>query len=103
MEDINRLHEEKINLTKRLELVQSEMENHSCINGVSDDSTQEIITRLEKENKELHEELNKYNKNSGVYRNKISTNLNSSNKYSWTKNNSLLKEILKLPLVFLKY
>ncbi|XP_048752389.2 kinesin-like protein KIFC3 isoform X3 [Ostrea edulis] len=65
VEDINRLHEEKINLTKRLELVQSEMENHSCINGVSDDSTQEIITRLEKENKELHEELNKYNKNSG--------------------------------------
>jgi hypothetical protein len=66
VEDIKRLHEEKINLTKRLELVQLEMENHSCVNGVSDDSNHEIISRLEKENKELHEELNKYIKNSGV-------------------------------------
>lgn len=64
VEDIKRLHEEKVSLTKQLELVQSEMENHSCMNGVSDDSNQEIITRLEKEKKELQEELNKYNKNS---------------------------------------
>lgn len=66
VEDIKRLHEEKVSLTKQLELVQSEMENHSCMNGVSDDSNQEIITRLEKEKKELQEELNKYNKNSVV-------------------------------------
>ena len=66
VEDIRRLHEEKASLTKQVELVQSEMENHSCMNGVSDDSNQEIITRLEKEKKELIEELNKYNKNSGV-------------------------------------
>ena len=66
VEDIRRLHEEKASLTKQVELVQSEMENHSCINGVSDNSNQEIITRLEKEKKELIEELNKYNKNSGV-------------------------------------
>lgn len=65
VEDIKRLHEEKVSLTKQLELVQSEMENHSCMNGVSD-SNQEIITRLEKEKKELQEELNKYNKNSVV-------------------------------------
>ncbi|XP_078338676.1 uncharacterized protein LOC111136219 isoform X2 [Crassostrea virginica] len=65
VEDIRRLHEEKASLTKQVELVQSEMENHSCMNGVSDDSNQEIITRLEKEKKELIEELNKYNKNSG--------------------------------------
>lgn len=66
VEDIKRLHEEKVSLTKQLELVQSEMENHSCMNGVSDDSNQEIITRLEKEKNELQEELNKYNKNSVV-------------------------------------
>ncbi|XP_062583545.1 kinesin-like protein KIFC3 isoform X2 [Saccostrea cucullata] len=63
VEDIKRLHEEKVNLTKRLEMVQSEMETHSCTNGVSDDSNKEIIAQLEKEKKELQDELSKYSKN----------------------------------------
>jgi DNA repair exonuclease SbcCD ATPase subunit len=64
VEDILRLQSEKTSLTNKLEIISSEMENHSCSskgdNSNDTSALQQAIERLEDQNRKLEEELEFY-------------------------------------------